>query len=257
MIIRQNKDLDFKSQIENILKHPTMSLKSKGLLLWVLSMPDNFVLTGKEVAKYNRAYPIGIYSAFDELEGLGYIKSNVDDKNVFRDDITYTVYDYPQPDISIQHKKRTDLERKMSDATNLFIKRYLKPNKHFKRCASIHELYYIMTHPKHPVEWDLICNYILDSLTYDEFLSTEYWEIISYYVKITRDFTCESCGKKFNIMSKLNVHHETYARHGEEHKPEVIEEDLKLLCEECHHEYHKRLNTLLGVIQSDSGEEKT
>ena len=246
MIVRKDTNCDnFKLEIENILKHPTMSLKSKGLLIWVLSMPDNFILTGKEVAKYNKAYPLQIYSALDELEELGYIKSNIDDKNAFRDDITYTVYDSPQPVVSIQHKRRKDIEHKMSDATNIFIRRYLKPNRHFKRTASIHEIYDKMIHPYYPVEWDQICDYILDSLTYDEFLSTEYWEIISYYIKITRNFTCEKCGKKYNIMSKLNVHHKTYAHHGEEHKPEVIENDLELLCENCHDNFHKRLDKLI------------
>ena len=245
MIIRKNTDLDFKSQIENILEHPTMSLKSKGLLIWVLSMPDNFVLTGKEVAKHNRAYPISIYPSFDELESLGYIKSNTQDKIIPNDEKTYIVYDSPQPVVSIQHKIRLDHERKMSDATNLFIKQYLRPNKHFKRNESISKIYDRMIHPYYPVEWDQICDYILDSLTYDEFLSTEYWEIISYYIKITRNFTCEKCGKKYNIMSKLNVHHKTYSHHGEEHKPEVIENDLELLCENCPDNFHKRLDKLI------------
>lgn len=254
MIIRRDKNLDFKTQIENILKHPTMSLKSKGLLIWVLSMPDDFILTSKEVSKYNRAYPISIYPSFDELESLGYIKSNILDKSVHREDTSYTVYDYPQPVVSIQHKIRVQEERKMSDATKNFIKRYLKPKRHFKRVEPISKIYDRMINPEYPVEWDLICDYILDSLTYDEFLQTEYWEIISYYIKITRNFTCEECGKKFDIMSKLNVHHKTYEHHGEEHKPEIIENDLELLCENCHENFHKQLNKLLNINDTKDSE---
>lgn len=244
MIVR-SEPTEFNNAILGIIKHPKLSLKSKGLLLWCLSQDDNFILTAKEVAKYNKAYPLGIYSSLDELESFGYIKSNILDKNVFVDDTTYTVYDTPQADVSIHHKIRLEKERKASDATNLFIKRYLKPNRHFKRIEPISKVYDHMIHPEYPVEWDLICDYILDSLTYDEFLQTEYWEIISYYIKITRNFTCQCCGKKFNIMSKLNVHHKTYEHHGEEHKPEVIQSDLELLCEDCHLDFHKRLNKLL------------
>lgn len=251
MIIR-SENLDFNDTILNILNNTRMSFKSKGLLLWILSQPNDFILTGKEVSKRNKIYPIGLYSSFDELESLGYIKSNIYDSNIPQDEITYTVYDKPISLVSVQHKKRIAEERAMNDATFNFIKRYLKPNRHFKRVDSISNIYHNMINPTSPggvplpVDWSQVCDYILDSLTYDEFLSTEYWEIISYYVKITRNFTCESCGKRILIMSKLNVHHKTYDHHGEEHRPEIIENDLSLLCEDCHKEYHIKINQIMN-----------
>ena len=177
MIIR-SQNISFDKVTMDIINHTRMSLKCKGLLLWILSRSDDFELTSKEVAKYNHAFPIGIYSGFDELEKLGYIQAIGDTKGKARDELKYIVYDTPQAEISSKFKKQAAKEKAMNEATQQFIKRYLKPNRHFKRNEPISLIYYRMTHPIYPVEWDKICDYILDELTYVEFLSTEYWEII-------------------------------------------------------------------------------
>lgn len=255
MIIR-SENVSHDDVINRILNHSKMSFKSKGLLLWILSQADDFILTGKSVARHNKIYPVQLYSAFDELESLGYIKSDVNNPNADCWETSYTVYEEPVTIVSIQHKKRVARERALSESTNNFIKKYLKPNRHFKKKDSISSLYDQMINPKLPdgtpivIDWNQVCDYILDNLTYEEFLHTMYWEIISYYVKIKRGFTCNRCSETYHIMSKLNVHHNTYIHHGEEHKPEVIDEDLELLCYKCHIKHHGELNRLNAVIDA-------
>ncbi len=255
MIIR-SETISRDEVTSRIINHHKMSFKSKGLLLWVLQQPDDFILTGKSVARHNRIYPTQLYSSFDELESLGYIKSDVNDSNVDCWDTSYTVYEEPIALVSVQHKKRIARERALSESTNIFIKKYLKPNRHFKKKDSISSIYDQMVNPKLPdgtpiiIDWDQVCDYILDNLTYEEFLHTMYWEIISHYVKIKRGFVCNRCGEKYVIMSKLNVHHNTYIHHGEEHKLEVIDEDLELLCYKCHIKHHGELNRLNAAIEA-------
>ncbi len=255
MIIR-SENISHYDVIHRILNHSKMSFKSKGLLLWILSQPDDFILTGKSVARHNKIYPVQLYSSFDELESLGYIKSNINNSDVDCWNTIYTVYEEPIALVSVQHKKRIAKERAMTEATQNFIKVYLKPNKHFKKKDSISSIYEHMINPKYPdgtpiiIDWDQVCDYILDNLTYEEFLHTMYWEIISHYIKIKRNFTCNRCGETYHLMSKLNVHHNTYIHHGEEHKPEVIDDDLELLCYKCHIKHHGEINRIESAIEA-------
>ena len=87
------------------------------------------------------------------------------------------------------------------------------------------------------VNWDNIAEYIIN-MPYDSFLLTDYWLIISYYLKNKYNFTCTNCGRHFNLASCLNVHHKTYENHGYEHLQSVMDNDLEVLCEDCHKRKH-------------------
>lgn len=74
----------------------------------------------------------------------------------------------------------------------------------------------------------------LKNLPYKEFLNTDYWKVVSRYVKY-RKKSCQLCDNKFN----LNVHHISYRNHGEEHL--FWRDDLIVLCGKCHSKHHNKL----------------
>ena len=83
-------------------------------------------------------------------------------------------------------------------------------------------------------------NYIkreVNKLQYKDFLKTAYWQGIRKYKLDKANNKCALCNSK----KRLNVHHKTYDRHGTEHLPEVADEDLIVLCQDCHAKFHDKL----------------
>ena len=75
---------------------------------------------------------------------------------------------------------------------------------------------------------------IILHMPYEEFLKTPYWKAVSQYVK-NRDFNrCTKCGNQ----RRLQVHHKTYAHHGDELHHLL---DLTCLCRDCHTKEHEKL----------------
>lgn len=79
----------------------------------------------------------------------------------------------------------------------------------------------------------------VNELTYNDFLKTTYWKGIKEYKLNKANHKCALCNSKKN----LNVHHKTYERHGLEHLYEVADEDLIVLCKDCHAKFHDKLKT--------------
>tara|TARA_Y100000004_G_scaffold145069_1_gene165438 strand:- start:415 stop:1056 length:642 start_codon:yes stop_codon:yes gene_type:complete len=68
------KKTDF-TVISNVfLRDERLSLKSKGLLAYVLSLPNDWVLYVSELANHHKDGTSAIYSAFKELTELGYVR---------------------------------------------------------------------------------------------------------------------------------------------------------------------------------------
>ena len=78
---------------------------------------------------------------------------------------------------------------------------------------------------------DLVPYLIRKEMSYDQFLSSPYWKVISAYKKLQAGYRCQLC----NSSERLAVHHRTYENHGYE-----IEhlDDLVVLCERCHSKFH-------------------
>lgn len=69
----------------------------------------------------------------------------------------------------------------------------------------------------------------LKSCPYSEYLQSEHWKDIRLMALRRASFRCQLC----NAQDKLNVHHRTYERRGEE-----LLSDLTVLCEPCHAKHH-------------------
>lgn len=67
-------------------------------------------------------------------------------------------------------------------------------------------------------------------MPYSEYLKTEHWQLLRKAALYRDKYKCRDCGDK----SKLEVHHRTYIRRGNERLSDVIS-----LCSECHEQRHK------------------
>lgn len=103
--------------------------------------------------------------------------------------------------------------RAKKDAKRLYIKPKVKSNKRFKK-------------PKKGLNADH-----LKGENYAAFLNSKYWNTVRSMVLKRDKFKCVICSDTKN----LQVHHNTYKNHFNEHKHL---EDLMSLCRVCHKEHH-------------------
>ena len=71
-------------------------------------------------------------------------------------------------------------------------------------------------------------------MSYDNFLKTSYWKMISFRARELANNKCKVCGEKGKT---LNIHHNSYENHGLEI---IHDEDLICLCEDCHQLFHDK-----------------
>ena len=71
----------------------------------------------------------------------------------------------------------------------------------------------------------------LRAMPYGLFLQTDYWKCVRFLVFQRDRYQCRKCKRG----GKLQVHHKTYAHHGEEH---LHLGDLQTLCHSCHKAHH-------------------
>ena len=65
------------------LQDTRLSLKARGLLVQILSLPENWILYKSEIGKYNADKKHSINTAIAELETLGYLFSKKIKGNLF------------------------------------------------------------------------------------------------------------------------------------------------------------------------------
>ena len=87
-----------------------------------------------------------------------------------------------------------------------------------------------------------------NSMTYQDYLKTDYWKAVSDAVKKRADYRCQLC----NSQHDLCAHHRTYDHRGQEldHLS-----DLTCLCRRCHEIFHgktepKTNKPVLGDVDS-------
>lgn len=66
-------------------------------------------------------------------------------------------------------------------------------------------------------------------LPYTQYLQTDHWQNLRKQMHEWADGRCQICNRE----GRLNVHHRTYKRRGQERLA-----DLLLLCEDCHERFH-------------------
>lgn len=95
-VLRKVKKSDYTIIDNNIFKNQKLSLKAKGMICTMLSLPDDWVFSEIGLTQLSNDSRTGIRSTLMELQEYGYLKRERarDEKGIFRDTI-YTIYEEP------------------------------------------------------------------------------------------------------------------------------------------------------------------
>ena len=98
-VFRIERTKDYTVMSNHHLRNHELSLKAKGLLSMMLSLPDDWNYTTRGLAKICKEGVDAIGSALRELETAGYIVRNqLRDQQGRISDTEYVIYEKPQPD---------------------------------------------------------------------------------------------------------------------------------------------------------------
>ena len=108
-IFRKVKKTDYTIIDNNIFKNQKLSLKGKGMICTMLSLPDNWNFSEDGLTALSNDGKASIRSTLQELMELGYLvrTRNRDDKGILRDYV-YTIYEEPILDIQKQVEPTCD-----------------------------------------------------------------------------------------------------------------------------------------------------
>ena len=105
-VFRIERTRDYTVMSNHHLRNEKLSLKAKGLLSMMLSLPENWNYTTRGLAAICKEGVDAIGGALRELETAGYIvRHQLRDRQGRISDTEYVIYEQPQP------KKRTRLRR--------------------------------------------------------------------------------------------------------------------------------------------------
>ena len=114
-VFRVEKAKGYTVMSNHHLRNHTLSLKAKGLLSQMLSLPDDWDYTLQGLAQINKESIDAIREAVRELERAGYIKRSRerDERGCLRG-IVYTIYEQPHaeptPEEPTQEKPALDMQ---------------------------------------------------------------------------------------------------------------------------------------------------
>ena len=107
-VFRINKTANYTVMSNHHFKEKKMSLKAKGLLSLMLSLPDDWDYSISGLATLSKDGKDSIMSALGELEKFGYLTRQrvTDDKGRFAG-VEYNIFEIPQPENPISEKSNS------------------------------------------------------------------------------------------------------------------------------------------------------
>lgn len=116
-VFRINKTNNFTVMSNYHFKEKDMSLKAKGLLSLMLSLPDTWDYSVAGLVKLSKDGKDSVMTALAELEKFGYLSRTqlVNDKGQFNG-VEYHIFEVPQPDNSVAENPNSDI--KTAENTN-------------------------------------------------------------------------------------------------------------------------------------------
>ena len=114
-VFRIERTRDYTVMSNHHLRNANLSLKAKGLLSMMLSLPEDWNYTTRGLAKICKEGVDAIGAALRELEGAGYIvRHQRRDKSGRITDTEYVIYEQPQPDLSQPDTASPDTEKSIT-----------------------------------------------------------------------------------------------------------------------------------------------
>ena len=116
-VFRIERTRDYTVMSNHHLRDPNLSLKSKGLLSIMLSLPDEWNYSTRGLASICKEGVDAIGTALKELEALGYIsRRQLRSKDGRITDTEYTIYEQPQKqDTDTPHPEKPDMDAPDAD----------------------------------------------------------------------------------------------------------------------------------------------
>lgn len=109
-VFRIEKTRDYTVMANHHLRNTSLSLKAKGLLSLMLSLPEDWDYTTRGLAKICKDGVDSICSAVSELEAQGYvIRERIRNSKGQLTDIQYTILEHPQPPLPEQENPVLDI----------------------------------------------------------------------------------------------------------------------------------------------------
>lgn len=116
---------------DNTLRDKRVTLKAKGLLSQMLSLPEDWDYTLRGLSKINKESIDAIRTAVLELEKAGYItRQQGRDESGKLSKIEYTIYEQPIIESSILDKPC--LENPNTDNPNTYLERFIRSESKYK-----------------------------------------------------------------------------------------------------------------------------
>ena len=110
-VFRIERTRDYTVMSNHHLRNANLSLKAKGLLSMILSLPEEWNYTTRGLASICKEGVDAIGSALKELETAGYIvRRQLRGTNGRITDTEYVIYEQPQPDMSQPDMASPDTE---------------------------------------------------------------------------------------------------------------------------------------------------
>ena len=110
-VFRIERTRDYTVMSNHHLRNANLSLKAKGLLSMILSLPEEWNYTTRGLASICKEGVDAIGSALKELETAGYIvRRQLRGTNGRITDTEYVIYEQPQPDMSQPDTASPDTE---------------------------------------------------------------------------------------------------------------------------------------------------
>ena len=110
-VFRIERTRDYTVMSNHHLRNANLSLKAKGLLSMILSLPEEWNYTTRGLASICKEGVDAIGSALKELETAGYIvRRQLRGTNGRITDTEYVIYEQPQPDMSQPYPASPDTE---------------------------------------------------------------------------------------------------------------------------------------------------
>ena len=121
-VFRVERIKDYTVMSNHHLRNKTLSLKAKGLLSQMLSLPDDWDYTLKGLAAINKESVDAIRTAIWELENAGYVvRTRVRDERGCLRGCDYYVYEYPQTPPSGSMQLNKEIQNKEKQNTDLIL----------------------------------------------------------------------------------------------------------------------------------------
>lgn len=101
-VVRVEKNQNYTVMSNEHLQDMRLSLKAKGLMSWMLSLPDNWDYTIEGTAKIMKEGRDAIRGAFKELEEAGYLVRENSRNNLGKFVTSFTLYEQSQTDSGVE-----------------------------------------------------------------------------------------------------------------------------------------------------------